>query len=176
MIINPSQVTVLDCLDQNAQVQGAGIDLSVRDISRFTDSGAIDFTNILRRLPATVDIDWNDPLGAEVTEPTRTSVVQTYGGYIDLSPGGYLVRYNEVVEVPEGALGIILPRSSLMRSGATLFSAVWDPGYRGRGQGLLAVYNPVRIYRNARVCQIFFIRLEGKSSRLYDGEYQGEGV
>ncbi|MEP0815210.1 MAG: deoxyuridine 5'-triphosphate nucleotidohydrolase [bacterium] len=177
MIVSPGFVNILELIDREAQVQGAGVDLSLRDISRFAGTGALDFTNQLRRLPDTAAIEWQDPLGNELTDPSLSEQARTtYGGYAELEPGGYLVRYNEIVEVPPDAIGVILPRSSLMRSGATLFSAVWDPGYRGRGQGLLSVWNPLRLYRNARIGQIFFIRLEGKTKRLYDGDYQGEGV
>lgn len=65
-----------------------------------------------------------------------------------------------------------------MRSGAILYTAVWDPGYRGRGQGLLNVYNPkgIKLKLNARIGQLVFFRLGKPSMRPYKGFYQKEGL
>ena len=49
-----------------------------------------------------------------------------------LPPGGYLVRYNEYVKIPKNTLGLVFPRSSLMRIGGMINTAVWDAGYAGQ--------------------------------------------
>ena len=97
--------------------------------------------------------------------------------YYELPPGAYIIRYNEVVEVPLGFIALALPRSSLLRMGATLYTAVWDPGYKGRGVGLLSVFNPkgVILEKGVQVAQLVFIMLGG-SGRGYSGVYQGEGL
>nr|WP_052833666.1 hypothetical protein [Staphylothermus hellenicus] len=41
-----------------------------------------------------------------------------------LSSGAYIVRYNEYVEIPNGYMGLVFPRSSLLRMGATIYTAV----------------------------------------------------
>ena len=53
------------------------------------------------------------------------------------------------------------PRSSLLRSGVALHTAVWDAGYRGRSQSLLTVHHPegFRLQRDARLAQLVFFRL-----------------
>jgi len=69
------------------------------------------------------------------------------------------------------------PRSSLLRCGVTVGTAVWDAGYEGRSQSLLVVYNPrgFRLQKNARVAQLIFMRLSGKTEG-YKGAYQGENI
>lgn len=141
------------------QHQPAGFDLTVSSIARFRGAGCLDFTNAQRRLPALDTISWeSDP------EPVL------------LTCGGYLVTYNEEVSIPADCAGIVLPRSSLMRCGATLHSALWDPGYRGRGQGLMSVFNPLELHRNARIAQLIMITLETAAEILYSGKYQGENT
>lgn len=176
MIINPNSISIGDLVNAEVQVQGAGIDLTAGAIYKFTSGGALDFSNAKRRLPETAEIEWLVPGGGYEIQEDAVAEHLIQQHFIDLAPGGYLVRYNEIVEVPADAVGIILPRSSLMRSGATLYSAVWDPGYKGRGQGLLNILNPIRLFKNARIGQIFFIRLEESASRLYQGKYQNESI
>ncbi|WP_248517050.1 deoxyuridine 5'-triphosphate nucleotidohydrolase [Salinarchaeum laminariae] len=89
-----------------------------------------------------------------------------------LEPGGYVVRYTETVAIPEEHVGFILPRSSLMRNGTTLETAVWDAGYEGKGEGLLQVTHPIEIEQGARFGQI--VLADAAHEDLYDGSYQGE--
>jgi dUTP pyrophosphatase len=98
-------------------------------------------------------------------------------GWIHLEPGPYLVTYSERVNVPRDLIAIGRPRSSLMRSGATIESAVWDAGYSGRGQGLLVVFNPngLRLKKGARIIQLVFYQLSEEVQEGYGGIYQDEG-
>lgn len=141
------------------QLQPAGFDLTIRGVARFRGVGRLDLTNEQRYLPDVENIAW--PTG---------------GGSIWLVPGGYLVTYNEEIAVPADCAGLVLPRSSLMRCGAVLHSALWDPGYRGRGQGLLTVYSPLELLPDARIGQFVLITLEQAAARMYDGTYQGENT
>lgn len=88
------------------------------------------------------------------------------------------MTFNEVVEIPPDVMAIARPRSSLLRMGATIETAVWEPGYKGRSQSLLIVHNPegIKIKRNARLMQLIFFRLENDAEKLYDGIYQGENI
>lgn len=107
--------------------------------------------------------------------PKRREVKPKHGIY-HLKRGNYIVVYREKVQIPQGVIGLVFPRSSLMRMGATLNTAVWDPGYEGRGEGLLVVHNRygLKIGRNDRIGQmIFFSAVQGGT---YDGEYQGERI
>lgn len=97
-------------------------------------------------------------------------------GYFHLNKGSYVIRYNEYVKIPCNAIALAIPRSSLLRMGATLFTAVWDPGYEGRGYGLLLVENPygVKLQKGVQVAQLVFMRMEEESVKLYRGIYYGE--
>lgn len=94
-----------------------------------------------------------------------------------LDRGAYLAVFNEKVNIPKNIVAIAEPRSSLLRSGATTHTAVWDPGYSGRSRCLLAVFNPLGLvlYRNARILQLVFFKVLGEVGEGYSGRYQGEG-
>jgi len=124
------------------------------------------FDNQLRELPDYEELPWRATQVERDTELPES---------VRLERGAYLVTYNELVTVPADCAGLILPRSSLMRCGAMLHSALWDPGYRGRGQGLLTVFSGLRLYRNARIGQFVLISLE-TAAELYSGRYQGENT
>ena len=91
-----------------------------------------------------------------------------------LSPGAYVVRYGEVLRVPEDHVGFVLPRSTLLRNSCSLDTAVWDAGYEGRGEGLLQVGHDIDIEQGARIGQ--FVLSEAAHEGTYDGSYQGENT
>lgn len=137
------------------QVQPAGVDLRVGEVHVFRESGYLGAEG--RRIPA------SEPLEPE-------------GGAWLLSPGFYKVVFMDAVHIPENTVATCFPRSSLLRMGALLGCAVWDPGYRGRGEALLVVGNPhgIRIEVGARIAQLVFIRLYPQLGERYSGVYQGE--
>lgn len=151
---------VLGILDVVLQAQPAGIDLTVSEVYKFESPGLIGFSNSSRKMPKVEKLEFDND------------------GKLLLEKGAYKVRYNEVVKVPRSCVAIGLPRSSLMRMGATIISALWDPGYEGRGEGLLLVENPYGIIleRNARVMQLIFVRLEAEPASEYRGFYMHEGL
>ena len=151
---------VLELLDSAVQVQPAGVDLTVSEVYRFRGHGSLGFSNESRVLPGVEKLEFDD------------------SGRLFLERGAYRVRYNEVVRVPSDCVAIGLPRSSLMRMGATVISALWDPGYEGRGEGLLIVENPYGIVleKGARIVQLIFIRLESRPVSEYRGVYMREGL
>ena len=104
--------------------------------------------------------------------------IKLINGLYRLSPGGYRVRYMEYVRVPPNCIALAIPRSSLLRMGAVLYTAVWDPGYEGRGEGLLEVLNPhgIEIERGAQVAQLVFIALDRATKRIYRGTYFRENM
>jgi dUTP pyrophosphatase len=146
--------------DPQVQVTPNGVDLTVAEVAWFCDDapGRLDFANTDRRLPETEVIPWRE-------------------GRLVLPPGAYVIRYSEKVNLPRDVLALGKPRSSLLRCGAHLGSAVWDAGYSGRGQGLLVVFNPagLELALRARMLQLLFFRLRG-DTRGYRGGYQGEGT
>lgn len=138
------------------QVQPAGVDITASEVFAIDGPGEIDFSNENRKIPEGKKLEFTNKLHLEA--------------------GSYRVTYGETMAIPEDAAGIVLPRSSLMRMGATVISALWDPGYEGRGQGLLVVFNKhgIVLHKGARIAQLFLIK--GKSSGKYSGKFQRENL
>ncbi|MFH1448607.1 MAG: deoxyuridine 5'-triphosphate nucleotidohydrolase [Candidatus Micrarchaeota archaeon] len=151
---------LVDKYISDLQFQPCGVDLSLCEVRSLESRGCIDFDNSEREL-------------------SKTKVIEFSGdGWVHLKKGAYKVVYNEIVDIPEDCAGLAYPRSSLLRCGAFLHCAVWDPGYRGRSESLLVVVNDegIRLKRNARLVQMVFIKLEKKAKSLYSGKYKGENL
>ena len=140
---------------EDDQVQPNGVDLTLGAVYEQVEPGHIG------RSGKTVG-------DRRAVDPDGTADVPTYR----LGPGGYLAEYAERVRIPEGHVGFVLPRSSLMRNSAMLHTAVWDAGYEGRGEGLLAVDHELAIERGARFAQ--FVLAAADHEGTYGGDYQGE--
>lgn len=104
--------------------------------------------------------------------------VKENNGFYYLEPGAYRIRYREKIIIPDNAIGLAIPRSSLLRMGASIFTAVWDPGYMGRGEGLLVVYNPygIVVEKGSQIAQLVLISLDRKTKKLYRGTYYRENI
>lgn len=97
-----------------------------------------------------------------------------YGNIYDLPLGAYIVEYNEVIEIPDGHVGYVLPRSRLMRCGIFLTSALWDQGYTGRGEGMLMVWPTMaHVSDDMSIGQIVLCKADSRDDE-YDGKHQGE--
>lgn len=142
------------------QLQPNGFDLSLAEIGTFSGAGAIGRTNSSRTLPDVQPL----PFGSD--------------GWLDLPPGPYHIVFNETVDLPNDLMALGRPRSSLCRIGASIVTAVWDAGYRGRSTALLLVANPagVRIQQDARMMQLVFFSLNAATAQGYAGAYQNENV
>ena len=145
--------------DVATQIQQCGVDLTVRTVSRFVSGGAMGYDNADRVLASTTPLPWSD-------------------GWAELPVGPYLIVYNEQVNLPDDVMALAYPRSSLMRCGVTIYSAVWDPGYSGRAEALLVVHNPrgFRLKQGARVVQLVFTRLSSPVVDRYEGSFLKENI
>lgn len=141
------------------QFQPNGIDLTLRDIALFQSPGKITASNS-QRVVSDLSPLMFDGLG-----------------FIHLAPGIYSITYNEIVHLPKNIMALATPRSSLLRCGVTVNTAVWDAGYSGRSQSLLVVYNSqgFQLQKNARIVQLVFFRLSS-DTQGYQGTYQNENV
>ena len=146
-------------IDLEEQVQTNGFDLTLREVALLQSAGRITEKNSQRLVSDLAPLVF-DGLG-----------------FIDLMPGPYIITYNEIVHVPRDVMALARPRSSLLRCGVTVGTAVWDAGYSGRSQSLLVVHNPLgfRLQRNARIVQLVFLKLTGETEG-YRGTYQGENI
>ncbi len=148
-----------DWVDLEQQMQPNGFDLTLREVALLQSAGRITVENSQRLV---------SDLAPLVFDGT---------GFIDLIPGAYIITYNEIVHLPRNIMALATPRSSLLRCGVMIDTAVWDAGYSGRSQSLMVVYNPqgFRVERNARIVQLVFLRLS-QQTEGYRGTYQGENT
>lgn len=140
--------------DEEAQIQPNGIDLRVISVSsvfgtaRVPRDGKVDFSKMkVEELP------WKD-------------------AYVSLKPGeSYVVNFREEISVRDGYCAIIVPRSSLLRSGNFVTSALWDTGFQGTLGGVIRPLNQVEIEYGARLAQVQFHEAKFRGDR-YEGRYQ----
>mgnify|MGYP000150218536 CR=1 FL=1 len=151
---------VEEIYNPSIQVQPNGIELTVRRIERFVHRGAIAYINEEREISPTTPIDLDID-------------IWTY-----LEQGAYKVVFNEFVNIPNWLIAIARPRSSLLRSGVTVETGVWDARYGGRSEAMLVVHNKhgFKIKKNARIVQLVFMRLVRPVEEGYNGIYQGENL
>lgn len=157
--LDASPALIENLVDAGVQIQMDGVDFTLREVARFRDeAGSIDFDNSERSTPGT------------------DSVPVDEAGWWSLEPGLYWIVYNEVVNIPPDAFAIGRTRSSVLRSGASIKTALWDSGYSGRSGSLLVVHNPagLRLRKNARVMQLVFFGLDVPAEKTYAGQYQNE--
>ncbi|MFN8521908.1 MAG: deoxyuridine 5'-triphosphate nucleotidohydrolase [Chloroflexota bacterium] len=142
--------------DPDLQCQSNGIDLTLCAIWRI--HGPLTLGQVERVLPSRVQVDHVD-------------------GWFELTPGPYVALLNEVVSIPRTLMALSYPRSSMLRGGVEVHSAVWDAGYVGRSELMLNVVNPsgCRLERNARIAQIVFFTLD-REAPAYDGAYQRQNM
>jgi dUTP pyrophosphatase len=149
-------VRLADAAVEQAHVQPNGVDLSLDAVWQFGCSGALGVDNAERRLPAQQELAF------------------AADGWLELPPATYGIRYAEWVEMPVDCGGLCFPRSSFLRMGVYVPTAVWDAGYAGQGSGLLVVGSPhgVRVQRGARIAQLVLFRLTEAAHAAYAGQYQ----
>ncbi|HEX6513699.1 MAG TPA: deoxyuridine 5'-triphosphate nucleotidohydrolase [Chloroflexota bacterium] len=149
---------VSELLDPEHQLQPSGLDVTLGAVFQLTEMGRLGVDD--RHLPDRV------PVGFD------------FWGWLHLTPGSYVVQLNEVVRLPRDVMALGRPRSTLLRCGATLHTAVWDPGYAGRSECLLVVENPagIELQKDARIMQLVFFRLDQPAEAGYSGQYQGENL
>jgi len=135
------------------QVQPNGIDLTLREVALLQSSGKIAVTASQRQVSNLAPLVFD---GLD---------------FIDLMPGTYIITYNEIVHLPRNIMALATPRSSLLRCGVTVNTAVWDAGYSGRSQSP----SRVSLAEECQNCATCFLPAkpgDGRLSRnLPEGEY-----
>ena len=147
-------------LSLDEQLQPNGFDLTLREVSGMISAGG---------------------MGAGLDQrELATTEIRAFGsdGWLHLLPGPYLVTFNEIVNLPLDLMAMGRTRSSLLRSGASVHTAVWDAGYRGRSQALLVVHNRegYRLQQGSRLMQLVFFQLPRPASQGYQGRFLGENL
>jgi deoxycytidine triphosphate deaminase len=109
-----------------------------------------------------------DPLG--FTE-VKTNQVDGRECWI-LDPGTYAITFNEGCKIPANAAAFIIHRSSLYRTGTSIVSPVWDPGFETERMGTVMIVNvKLIVEKNARVAQMI-VHETKEDAELYNGQWQ----
>jgi deoxycytidine triphosphate deaminase len=139
-------------------IQPSGVDLRVKCVYRLKNGGYLGVEN--RKTP---DVE---------------VITKEIGKNVVLRPNEFvLVETMEKVNMPKDVMAIVLPRSSLFRCGASLHTAVVDPGFVGTltfGMKNLSNHS-FEIEIGSKIGQIVFEEVKG-NTKLYDGKYQGGKV
>ncbi|MFC2033967.1 deoxyuridine 5'-triphosphate nucleotidohydrolase [Chloroflexota bacterium] len=146
-------------IDLENQLQPNGFDVTLREVA-------------LMQSPGRITTDNDQRLVSNLAPLTFDNM-----GFIELIAEAYIITVNEIVHLPNNIMALAKPRSSLLRCGVNIDTAVWDAGYSGRSQSLMVIYNPqgLRLQKNARVMQLIFLNLTQKTEG-YNGTYQEENI
>ena len=142
------------------QLQPNGFDLTLQQVNRLETPGSLGADSRERQVSSLAPIPFDRQ------------------GWVDLAPGHYLITFSEIVSLPLGLVALGWPRTSLLRSGVSIPTGVWDAGYSGRSQSLMVVHHPqgFRVQKGARLLQLVFFQLHGAPGPGYQGRYQGENL
>ena len=148
-------------INLDTQLTPAGFDLTVARIFAFRSCGALDFSNKERMLPEVIEV-----------KPKKEKQKDKFGWW-KLKKGCYKIITNETVRLPNDLMAVAFSRSSLLRMGVFVQTAVWDAGFIGRSEFMLVVENTagLRLKQNARVAQLLFLRT-AKTKKGYRGIFQ----
>lgn len=153
-----TQDMITGYLDLHKQLQPNGFDFTLDSIQKIQSNMVVISDVRDRTAPETYPVLPH--------EGTNTYVLEPHSWYV--------LKLRERVELPTHVGALARPRSSFLRVGASIHTAVWDAGYEGNSTVLLHT-GPNRIYldEGTRVVQMVFFELD-KDSFAYDGIYQGE--
>lgn len=148
-------------IDLDTQLAPNGFDLTAAKVFSFSGAGAIDFSNKERQLCSYREED-----------PVKSAAGDKFGWW-HLKRGAYKVLTNEAVKLPNNLSALGLSRSSLLRVGAFIQTAVWDAGFSGKSEFVLVVENTdgLRLKENARVAQLVFFPMT-HTKEGYSGIYK----
>lgn len=141
--------------------EGAGFDLRLGEIYKISGDGFLGQQD--RKTPKT-------KLLAKYNPKKKQNFIFKPGNY-------YLMKTVEKVNTPGNILILFRPRSTLYRSGMTIFTGNASPGYCGELTFGIVNLGPceIKIELGARVAHAMFYEVKGKTN-LYRGQWQGGRV
>lgn len=162
MLANGQKVSSHLTLSEYSKVNQVGVDLSVKKVEWIRRGGKI--------LKDKTELNPERYIEVELTKDNEGRDIWT------LAPGVYALTFNEGVSIPADHTGFILHRSSIMRMGGMIVSAIWDPGFTTGDNDMgttLFVNVPIEIEKDARVAQFYMMSNE-TVNELYSGQFQGK--
>lgn len=150
--------------------EGVGVDLRLGSVHKIIKGGAF--------IEGDGQVALGSRKGVETKEIARFVEGEDDQVWITIKPGDYfLVQTFEEINTPLDLMPLIHVRTSLFRSGLLLLNSKTDPGYSGvltMGLTNLSTF-PVKLQMGARICNIVFHKIEGKTVK-YRGQHQGGRV
>lgn len=149
------------------QIQPNGVDLKIDKVLKHSGKAHLtdgEYKKPARSEAAKISVD---SLAADIADTIDSDWVY------NLKAGGYVIVYDEkITEIPEGHIGIVFPRSRVLRTSGHVNTAVWDSGYSGRGEGGLMLTQPTFLDPDMKIAQMTFARASHTTD--YNGSHQGE--
>jgi len=153
--------------------EGAGIDIRVGNFYKLLDNDGGFLENDGNKRRRTPNVINSYKYQREISDADQI--------FVDLNHLDYfLIETMERFALPSGLVGLIFPRTTLLRSGVQLFSSVVSPGYGLNVGGSTLTFgiinlshSPFRIQLGARIAQIIFFEINGEST-LYRGQWQND--
>lgn len=150
--------------------EGVGVDLRLGAIFKIVTGGAF--------------IECDGKAGLGMRKGVKTEEIAKFDpesdtqAEVEIEPGKYyLAQTFESLNTSADLVPVVFPRTSLFRAGILLLNSKTDPGYQGQltfGLTNLSPY-PVRIQMGARISNLVFFKVEGKTVK-YRGQHQGGRV
>lgn len=142
-------------VDSGQQSQPAGFDITVSKAYSYPKSQYV--------------------LGKAKTENSKLEeIISDSDGFFNLGVGAYMLELNEITTIPNDTIGILFPRSTLLRNGIDVRTALFDPGYSGQPKVMLVCHRPLKLQRFSRIGQLVLLKSDEEFSKQYSGQYQGE--
>ncbi len=147
-----------DCIQQH------GVDLELIDVKRILGTGHV---------PVKGKTKLADRETINLSQVKSLDSDQLVQGWI-LDQGSYEVNFKQGCKVPADKMLLIRQRSSLMRNGANIHSAIFDAGFSTNQTGcVMIVTRTIIIEFGARVAQIY-AHNSNVVENLYSGQFQGK--
>lgn len=150
-------------LDEN-QYQPAGIDLKLGNIKTLSNKEAVyGIADGTKQLPEQVNAE---------ESAVKIGATKLEVGFM-LEPNvPYIAVVQNKVKIPLDVLQLYFPRSSLLRAGVDVRTAVGDPGFNGHLSFLIINHSdvPFFIKKGERFAQMVCMKLDGVTN-AYDGDY-----
>ncbi|PLX21305.1 hypothetical protein C0584_02940 [Candidatus Parcubacteria bacterium] len=137
------------------------------------------------RLGEVYSLEGEGFLGVEERDTPESTLLSSHDekkseseNYFVFEPGKYyLIKTIEKVNLPVTLSGIIVPRTTLFRSGLGLFNGIIQPGYSGELTFGLANLgqSKIKVSFGARVVHVTFHEVLGEGNQ-YRGQWQGGRV
>jgi len=152
------------CDREKNSPEGAGFDLRLGEVYNLEGDGFLGIEE--RDTPKSILLASND----KSKDESENFFIFKPGEY-------YLIKTMEKVNLPTTLSGIIVPRTTLFRSGLGLFNGIVQPGYSGELTFGLANLgkSDIKISFGARVVHINFHEVFGEGNK-YKGQWQGGRV